>query len=75
MFFQVLLSSDHRNLLRFLWWQDVDLSKEPVDHEMCVHMFSGTSLPSCTNYALKRTFIDDKDQFGLEAAKTLQNKF
>ena len=53
----------------------MDLSKEPVDHEMCVHMFSGTSLPSCTNYALKRTFIDDKDQFGLEAAKTLQNNF
>ena len=42
---------------------------------MCVHVFGGTSSPSCSNYALKRTSIDGKDQFGLEAAKTLQNNF
>ena len=40
---------------------------------MCVHVFGGTSSPSSSNYALKRTCIDGKDQFGLEAAKTLQN--
>ena len=38
-------------------------------------MFGGTSSPSCSNYALKRTSIDGKDQFGLEATKTLQNNF
>ena len=76
MFFQVLVSDDHQNLLCFLWWQDGDLRKEPVDHEMCVHVFGGTSLPSCSNYALKRTSIDGKDQkHGLEAVKTLQNNF
>ena len=42
---------------------------------MCVHVFGGTSSPSCSNYALKRTSFDGKDQFGLEAAKTLQNNF
>ena len=63
--------TNHWNLLRFLWWQDGGLRKEPLDHKMCVHMFGGTSLPSCSNYAL----IDGKDQFGLEAAKTLQNNF
>ena len=75
MFFKVLVSDDHRNLLCFLWWQDGDLRKEPVDHEMCVHVFGGISSPSCSNYALKRTSIDGKDQFGLEAVKTLQNNF
>ena len=44
-----------------------------MDHEMCVHVFGGTSSPSSSNYALKRTCIDGKDQFGLEAAKILQN--
>ena len=38
-------------------------------------MFGGTSSPSCSNYALKRTSIDGKDQFELEAAKILQNNF
>ena len=75
MFFQVLVSDDHRNLLRFRWWQDGDLRKEPVDHEICVHVFGGTSSPSCSNYVLKRTSIDGKYQFGLKATKTLQNNF
>ena len=51
MFFQVLVSDDLPNLLRFLWWQDVDLRKEPVNHEMCVHVFGGTYSRSCSNYA------------------------
>ena len=61
MFFQVLVSDNYWNLLRFLWWQDNDLRKEPVDHEMCVHVFDGLSSPSCSNYALKRTFIHGKN--------------
>ena len=39
MFSQVYVSNEHGDLLRFLWWQDGDISKEPVDHEMCVHVF------------------------------------
>ena len=46
-----------------------------MDHEMCVHVFGGTSSPSFSNCALKRTSIDGKDQFGSEAAKILQNNF
>ena len=73
MFFQVLVSNKKRNLLRFLLWHDEDLRKEPVNHEMCVHVFGGTYSPSCSTYALKITSTDDKDHFGLEAAKKLQN--
>ena len=75
MFFQVLVSNDHRNTFFFLWWQDRGLRKEPMNHEMCVHMFGGTSSQSCSNYSLKRTSTDGEDQFELEAAKTLQNNF
>ena len=63
----------HLNLLCFRWWQDWNLKKELVDHEMYVHVFAGTSLPSCNNCALKKASIDDKDQFELETAKTLHN--
>ena len=75
MFFQIYVSNEHRSLLRFLWWQDGDISREPVDHEMCVHVFGGTSSPSCSNYALKRTAVDGETKFGKEAAETLQNNF
>ena len=42
---------------------------------MCVHVFGGASSPICSNYALKRTAIDNEDQFGPEAAKTLMKNF
>ena len=59
----------------FRFWQDGDLRRKPVDHEICVHVFGGTSSPFCSNFSLKRTSTDGKDQFGLESAKTLQNNF
>ena len=58
-----------------LRWQDGNLSKKLIDHEMCVHVFGGTSSPSCRNYVLKRTSIDGEDQFGKAATKTLQDNF
>ena len=75
MFFQVLVSKEHRSLFHFLWWQDGSLSIKWIDHEMCVHVFGGTSSPSCSTYVLKRTSIDGEDQFGKAAAKTLQDNF
>ena len=75
MFFQVLVRKEHRFLLCFLWWQDGNLSKKLIDHEMCVHVFGGTSSPSCRNYVLKLTSIDGEDQFGKAATKTLQDNF
>ena len=75
MFFQVLVSKEHSRLLRFLWCQEGNLSKTLIDHEMCVHVFGGTYSPSCSNYVLKRTSIEGKDQFGKAAAETLQDNF
>ena len=75
MFFQVLASKEHKSLLCFLWWQDSDLSKKLIDHEMCVHIFGGTSPPSCSNYVLKRTSIDGEDQFWKAVTETLQDNF
>ena len=73
MFFQVLVNY-HQDLLCFLWWQDGHLRKNQWIIR-CVYIFGSTSLPSCSNYSLKKTSIDGKDQFGLEAVKTLQSNF
>ena len=37
MYFQILVADEHRSLLRFLWWNYGDMSKEIIDNEMCVH--------------------------------------
>ena len=53
MFHQVMVPREYRSLLRFLWWEDHDISGTEKDFEMFVHVFGGTSSPSCCNYALK----------------------
>ena len=42
---------------------------------MCIHIFGGTSSPSCSNFALKKAATDNSDKFGQEAAKTLLRNF
>ena len=64
MYFQILLADEHRSLLRFLWWKDGDMSKEIIDHEMCVHVFGGVSSGACSNYALRRTAIKNENKYG-----------
>lgn len=36
MFHQVHINAEHRDLPRFLWWEENDLSKDPVDYRMTV---------------------------------------
>ena len=54
----------NRSVSRFLWWEDCNLGGNLLDHEMCVHVFGGTSSPGCCNYALRKTgfynfYVDD----------------
>ena len=55
MFHQVRVDENHRDLLRFLWWEDGDLTKEPKEYRMTVHLFGATSSPGCANFAFKST--------------------
>ena len=70
MYFQILVADEHRSLLRFLWWKDGDMSKEIIDHEICVHVFGGVSSGACSNYALRRTAIENENKHGKDAAET-----
>ena len=52
MFYQVFVANQHRSLLSFLWWENGDIKEQPQRYHMNVHVFGGTSSPSCSNYAL-----------------------
>ena len=75
MFHQVKVTNDDCNYLRFLWWDDGDLSKPPSEYCMTVHLFGATSSPSCTSFCLKRTAEDNRNRFSEEAIKTLERSF
>ena len=55
--------------------EDHDISGTAKDFEMCVHVFGGTSSPSCCNYALKRTAYDNKSKYQTDVMDTLNRYF
>ena len=75
MFYQVLVAEEHRSYLKFLWWKDGNDKNPVTDCEMNVHVFGATSSPGCSNYALKKTSVEYKEQYGEEASKTLRRNF
>lgn len=75
MFHQVNVNPEHRNFLRFLWWENGNLHSEPIEFRMTVHLFGATSSPGCANFALKKTASDYEGQYGTEAANFVKNDF
>jgi hypothetical protein len=75
MFHQVRVNEEHRDYLRFLWWTGGDISKDPEEYRMKVHLFGATSSPGCCNLALKATAEDNEKEFGSAAATFLRNEF
>lgn len=53
MFHQFHVPPDNRNYLRFLWWENGDLEREPKEYRMTVHLFGAASSPGCANFGLK----------------------
>lgn len=75
MFHQVKVVPEECNALRFLWWQNRDLTAQPEEAMMAVHLFGGVSSPSFANFALKKTAEDDRSTFSPEAVHTLKHNF
>lgn len=75
MFHQVRVPLEDCDALRFLWWPDNDLTKQPEEYQMMVHLFGSVSSPSCANFALRRTAEDNRRYFDVEAVNTVKRNF
>ena len=60
MYYQVMVPDNQQAFLKFLWVNNSNLLEEPQDFVMCAHVFGGTSSASRSNYALRRTAVDNK---------------
>ena len=75
MFHQVHVLERDCDALRFLWWPNGDITKQPRCYRMQVHLFGATSSPSCAAYALKRTADDNAHVFDPEVVSTVKKNF
>ena len=75
MFHQVSVAPDDCHALCFLWWEDGDLSKNPVDHQMLVHLFGPSAYPCCASLALKKTAKDFGSDFDAQTVDTVNRNF
>ncbi|GAA6096908.1 uncharacterized protein LOC117595338, partial [Tachysurus ichikawai] len=72
---QVKVAEEDVDFLRFLWWPDGEISKEPIPFRMTVHLFGAVSSPSCACYALRRIAKDNQADFSEEVTETINNNF
>ena len=75
MYHQVQVPEDQQSFLKFLWWENYGIDTEPHDNVMCAHVFGGTSSATCSNYALRRTAMENEAVFGEAAANALHDNF
>ena len=75
MFHMVRVPEEDADLLRFLWWPEGDISQDPHDYRMRVHLFGATSSPACANFALKKTAEDNWTEYGSEVKDTIERNF
>ena len=75
MFHQVRVRPEDCDALRFLWWPENDLNRQPEEYQMLVHLFGGVSSPTCANFALRRTADDNGKEFESEIINTVKHNF
>ena len=75
MFHQFYVGESDRDLLRFLWWPEGDLGKEPYHFRMCVHLFGATSSPGVATFGLRKIATDFGPRISPSATHFIQNNF
>ena len=75
LYHQLTVYPDHVDALRFLWYPDCDLTREPEEYHMAIHLFGGVWSAGCANYGLQRTVKDNSDAFDPEVARSVEKNF
>ena len=76
MFYNIRVPKNQRDFLRFLWFPDNDLTKEPAVYRVVVHIFGAVSSPSIANFALRNSALTTQAQkFSSKVRDTVGKNF
>lgn len=75
MFHSFVVTKEHRNFLRFLWYDKNDLSKKILEYQMRVHVFGNSPSPAVAIYGLRRAALSGEKDYGAEARHFVERNF
>ncbi|KAK5847425.1 hypothetical protein PBY51_016551 [Eleginops maclovinus] len=75
MFHNFIVNEEHRDYLRFLWFQNHDLDGDIAEFRMRVHVFGNCPSPSVAVYGLKRAAIEGEEDYGSDARMFIERHF
>lgn len=75
MFHSFYVNPDHKDFLRFLWFENNDLASPIVEYRMDVHLFGAASSPGVANFCLHQTAETHRQAYGNNPANFLRRDF
>lgn len=75
MFDCFVVQEDHRDYLRFLWYEKNDLSKNMRDYKMKVHVFGNSPSPAMAIYCMRRAAAEGEREHVVDAKQFVVRHF
>ena len=67
-----MVEPSDRDVFRFLWWPEGDLSKDPVDFRVLKHLFGKRSSPSIAPFSSEKTADLEEEGNDPEAVESVK---
>jgi len=75
MFYCFQVSEEHRNYLRFFWYENNDPQNSLIEYRMCVHVFGNKPSPSVATYGLRKTAEICAETYGPDVTHFVSRNF
>lgn len=75
MFYCFEVCADHRDYLRYLWFEDNDLTKNVREFRMKVHVFGNSPSPAVAIYCMRRAAQQGEQEHGSDAKQFVERQF
>ena len=75
MFHSFHVDPEHRDFLRFLWYENNTPGRRIIEYRMNVHLFGNGPSPAVAAFGLRRTAADGEEEFGENAAGFVRRNF
>ena len=75
MFYQFFVIPEHRDYLRFFWYEQNNPERPLIEYRMCVHVFGNKPSPAVASYGLRKTVEHCSDLCGPDVKDFVWNNF